>query len=382
MTLSFRRAAAVVTCVVAGLVPTVLTGPAASAAPASEPGALLSSSPLAEDLLPDGAASGTLVRYSTLRTAGQVGESTGLVFVPEGETPAGGWPVVSFAHGTTGVADACTPSLTGGTEYERPAITEWLRNGYAVAATDYAGLGTPGVHAYLDGPASGANVVDIVRTAHRLLGDELSPRWLATGLSQGGNAAYFAAAVGTERAPELDYRGAVPIAGPTQLDTLLPPSGPVFPPIAPSGYVGYVMYILAGLNDQRPDLNVPSYLTPRGLDYLNAATTLCGNDFRAFREANPVVLRDLLTRPLDDPAMNATLREMQAVPVAGYDRPLLVTQSLVDQTVPAPLTFVQTARMSAAGTDHRLVTFPDADHVGTLMASMPAALDFARTVIG
>ncbi|MBM7416922.1 MULTISPECIES: S9 family peptidase [Nocardiaceae] len=342
-------------------------------------GTVLSSTALDPALAPAGAAESYVVRYSTLRTAEQAGESTGAVFVPTGDAPADGWPVVSYAHGTTGVADSCAPSATGTAQYERPAIEAWLAAGHAVVATDYAGMGTPGVHAYLDGPAAGANAIDIVRAAHTMLGDRLSPKWITTGLSQGGNTSFFTAAAASTRAPDLDFRGAVSVAGPTGLDTVLPLVGPVLPPVVPSGFLGYVFYTLAGLADQRPELDVRQYLTPKGVEYLDAATTLCGTEFRDYRAAHPAQFGELLTRPLTPLA--PVLAQMQAVPVSGYDRPLLVTQSLSDQTVPAPLAFAHAARMTAAGTDFQLVTFPAPDHIGTLMASMPASLDFAARVL-
>ena len=37
--------------------------------------------------------------------------ATGVVLVPSGEPPAGGWPVIAWAHGTAGVARVCAPSL-------------------------------------------------------------------------------------------------------------------------------------------------------------------------------------------------------------------------------------------------------------------------------
>lgn len=37
-------------------------------------------------------------------------QATSLVFTPNTPAPAGGWPIVVWAHGTTGVADACAPS--------------------------------------------------------------------------------------------------------------------------------------------------------------------------------------------------------------------------------------------------------------------------------
>ena len=35
---------------------------------------------------------------------------SGTVAVPKGKAPKGGWPVITWAHGTVGIADACAPS--------------------------------------------------------------------------------------------------------------------------------------------------------------------------------------------------------------------------------------------------------------------------------
>ena len=40
--------------------------------------------------------------------------------------------------------------------------------GYVVAATDYEGLGTPGVHPYLVGESEGRSVLDAARAARAL----------------------------------------------------------------------------------------------------------------------------------------------------------------------------------------------------------------------
>ena len=41
---------------------------------------------------------------------------TGMVAVPNGTAPAGGWPVVTWGHGTNGMADVCAPSLQGSSQ--------------------------------------------------------------------------------------------------------------------------------------------------------------------------------------------------------------------------------------------------------------------------
>lgn len=97
---------------------------------------------------------------------------SGSVSVPDGQAPEGGWPVISWAHGTTGVADACAPS-TGSVpgsdgeylRYINETIDRYVRAGSAVVQTDYVGMGTPGVHPYINGDSEANAVPDIVTAA-------------------------------------------------------------------------------------------------------------------------------------------------------------------------------------------------------------------------
>jgi hypothetical protein len=83
--------------------------------------------------------------------------------------------VISWAHGTTGVADVCaptrdfagTPNPTG-ESYINDDLNAWLQAGYAVLRTDYEGLGTPGKHPNLGGTSEGRSVLDIVAAARQL----------------------------------------------------------------------------------------------------------------------------------------------------------------------------------------------------------------------
>ena len=145
-------------------------------------------------------------------------------------------------------------------------------------ATDYSGLGTEGALAYLDGPAAGANAIDVVRAAHEVYGDVLDERWMVAGLSEGGHAAYFAGHEASSRAPGLDFRGTVVVAGPTHLEGLFPLGGPLFPEFGIPGLVVYVLYLLGGIDDQRPEENVRQYLSPLGISWMEKAATQCAVD--------------------------------------------------------------------------------------------------------
>lgn len=143
---------------------------------------------------------------------------SGTIALPKGKPPAGGWPVVSFGHVTTGGADNCAPSraTAGNTELERMTRSDeyvgyLLEHGIAVARPDFEGIGTPGRHPYLIGSSLGRAMTDIVRAGRRMnLG--LGRVWAAAGHSEGGQAALFTAKIGPRRAPELSFRGVAAFA--------------------------------------------------------------------------------------------------------------------------------------------------------------------------
>lgn len=138
--------------------------------------------------MPSKAAQAYKLHYRTPDHRGQLAEGTGLLYLPAGAAPAGGWPVVSWAHGTQGIADRCAPSVSGPTHAERDGrfLDVFLAQGYAVAAADYQGLGSPGTHAYLHVRTAARNAIDMVKASRQYLGTAtLSPRWVSVGYSQG-----------------------------------------------------------------------------------------------------------------------------------------------------------------------------------------------------
>ncbi|MFF0814474.1 alpha/beta hydrolase family protein [Rhodococcus sp. NPDC003318] len=326
--------------------------------------------------LPDAGAE-RRVTYLTTDHRGGIRSSTGAVHVPEGAPPPGGWPVVSYAHGTVGLADQCAPSQVGGTAQEAEFVSRWLRRGYAVVATDYAGLGTPGELAYLDGRAAAHNVIDMVRAA-RAAAPELASRWVAVGHSQGGHAALHTGRVATAYAPDLDYRGAVALGAPTNLDRLFALGRPGIPRLGVSGLTKFSLFTMAGMRDARPELDIDSYLSPRGRDLARRATEVCSVEFNRYVGAASV--GDLLARPVDGlaPAMSDYL----GVPADGYDRPLFLGQGGSDLVVPAPLAIAFVGQLGAAGTAHTFRVYPGVDHMGTLTAAFDDAAEFVDRAMG
>ncbi len=170
--------------------------------------------------LPAGSSAHTMVYQSVSGIDGTATEVTGAAFLPPGTPPAGGWPVVGYAHGTVGVTSDCgstgDPHLFGDID----GVAAQLSQGYAVVFTDYAGLrgytSVPGggvadtPHAYLEPKSAAFNLIDAVRAARSFL-PQLSNRWVAQGDSQGGETAWAAAEYHAAYGQGLDLLGAAAI---------------------------------------------------------------------------------------------------------------------------------------------------------------------------
>lgn len=362
---------------------TALLAVPASAAPAitQEIGDVVSTRDLDRNLWIPGAASAEVLTYVTTDTFGEKALSTGTVFLPPGTAPEGGWPVISWAHGTSGLGDACAPSLIGPTYAERdlPYLANWLAQGYAIVASDYAGLGTPGLPTYLDGRTTAHNVVDMVK-AGRNYSEDLSRSWVAVGQSQGGGAAIYTARYATEfGGPDLDYRGAVGTGTPAYIEKLISIGGPGVPPVAlPSGLTAYVAYIGASLRYAHPELGLDDILTPLGKKYADLAETTCVSDFEA--QLDGVTIGDFFTAPLTGlPNFTAVLDDYMAMPESGFDKPFFMGNGLQDIDVPFPTTAAYGARLTANG---QPVTFRayDTDHSGAFVQSQADTIPFVANL--
>ena len=243
-------------------------------------------------------------------TSGDDGSPTvvsGTVFTPVGQPPPGGWPVISVGHGTLGWQENCGPSLSVSLLGEIDTVDGLTKRGYAVALTDYQGLGSPGIHPYSDAKTAGFNVIDAVRALRHTFGD-VSTRWIALGGSQGGGAAWAANEQAATYAPELDMLGSVglsPAADVTGLvdkavaGTLTTDQGPVLQGI---------LFSLARLH---PDLNLDDYRHGAATKYWDVLSSCAGpdvhergvainelgpNDFTPSTPQAADRLRDLLSR--------------------------------------------------------------------------------------
>jgi hypothetical protein len=177
---------------------------------ARTPGELIRSEPFQGYSLPPGAHA-VRILYVSRSLDGAPVAASGVVLIPAGPPPRRGWPVIAWAHVTSGVARMCAPSLMKDVEYGSEGLMPMVAAGFAVVATDYAGLGTPGAHQY-DNKIPQANDVVYSVAAARAAVPALGQHWVAIGHSQGGVAVWGVAEL-EERLKDTGYRGAISVAG-------------------------------------------------------------------------------------------------------------------------------------------------------------------------
>ena len=164
-------------------------------------------------------AGGTAFRilYRSTGPSGDPIEVSGAIFIPPGPPPAGGRNIIAWAHPTSGVVEACAPSLMPDLAGTIWGLSEMMARGYVVVATDYPGLGTPGMHPYLIGESEGRAVLDSVRAARDLPDAGASNRFAVWGHSQGGHASLYTGELAASYAPDLKLVGVAAAAPATYL---------------------------------------------------------------------------------------------------------------------------------------------------------------------
>ncbi|MDZ4266713.1 MAG: prolyl oligopeptidase family serine peptidase [Mycobacterium sp.] len=348
------------------------------------PGELITTVPLDPALSVSGAGDAYRILYSTLDQHGRPAVSTAAVFTPKSAPPQGGWPVIAWAHGTVGLGDDCTPSARPRSERDNDYLTHWLDQGYVVVGSDYAGLGTPGLMSYLNSATTARGVVDSVLAVHRM-GLPLSPDWAVVGQSQGGGAAIATARWATEfsAGSSLDYRGVVATGTPANVENLVKQAGPemALPPELGPVANAYTAYIVAALREARPDLGLDRILTPTGRTAVDQAETQCLADLSA--ALADMTVSDFFSAPAASiPGFNDAVDRYMGVPTSGYDRPTFLGVGLLDRDVPPSLTLRFYDQLVATGQDVELKVYPDEDHGGTVLASLPDSTPFLAQQFG
>lgn len=346
--------------------------PARSPAPArvaAAPGDIVRAEPSAFHPLP-GQPTNTRawkIHYRSTTAKGTPNTVSGTVIVPQ-DGRTGPRPLITYAVGTVGVGDHCAPSagFPKGTTLEGNLIQQLTLRGWAVAVTDYEGLGTPGVHTYTVGRSAGHAVLDAARAAVRLPGAGLSkdsPVGIM-GYSQGGQATSWAAELHTSYAPDLKVKGTVTGGVPGDLMRTAD-----FNDGGPGS--GLIFMAAIGQNAAFPELRLESYLNPAGRNLIGALRTSCVADGAALGSFKKI--RDMTTKnPLEQPDWRQRLRESR-VGTRAPAAPVYLYHALADELIPYGLGRQVRADWCAKGANVEWHTVPVGEHVSGVITQSPLA---------
>jgi hypothetical protein len=231
--------------------------------PPGKPGDLIRSTEFDEYNLPPEVNAIRLLYHSRTSEGRDVAVS-GVILFPDTKPPIGGWPVVAWAHSWTGVARSCAPSLTRNLQHG-PFLAMYVHLGYAVVATDYAGLGTAFRSAFADTSSNAWDVISSIAAARHAL-PQLGPRWIAMGTGEGGMAVVGVAEL-ESAIHDSNYLGSVAISRLGDLQNLY----------ARESALTYKLplFLAYGIKTAYPQFEVKDMLTPEAISLYQKISREC-----------------------------------------------------------------------------------------------------------
>lgn len=313
--------------------------------------------------------------YVTTDGFGTPVPASAVLALPDGVTQA---PLITWAHGTVGVTRACAPSLGSDavSATTLPASDALARNGWAVVATDYPGMGAEGAFPYLIGEGQGRAVLDAARAARQLPHASLGDQTLVWGHSQGGHAALWAGQLADSYAPELGVVGTAALSPAS--DPLALAEGVLANPGNPGASLA-VSFVVDAYTRYYPELGFDDVVAPSARTIVREAARRCTHQAGtlvtilaglAIGKDQPIVDSAALAGPFGT-------RLQENVPAGPWPEPLLVAHGDADSVVPYQLTENLLSRLCLAGQPVELERLPGGDHLSVLAdgSDLSAALE-------
>jgi len=331
--------------------------------PAGSPGEIISQEPL--DVTIPGGGQGVRILYLSEQSDGTMVASSGMVFYPAGPAPSAKRKVVAWAHGTVGMADECAPSRTDDPIGDMTWLSGMLSRGWVVAATDYAGLGTPGTGHYLVGRDEARDVINSVRAAQKIEAAQAGSDYVVWGHSQGGHAALFTAMESPSYAPELNLVATAAAAPAAEMATLI--SGQY------QSAAGWVIgpEVLVAWPGVYPDISIDDVTTSSGLKRYEAVANDCiekaGEEGLIRKQLGQDFFK---ANPVEFPAWYdaATMETPSVLPPS---QPLLIAQGLSDRVVLPDTTMLYVQRSCDAGANLSAIWLGATGHQVTAKVAGP-----------
>lgn len=329
--------------------------------PPGKPGELIRSESIDQYNLPY-ELSAVRILYHSRNANGEDVAVSGVVLVPDGKPPAGGWPVIAWAHEYRGTARQCAPSLlrnlgTG------PILAMYANLGYAVVATDYAGLGSDSAKPVLDMQSNALDVIYSVLAARAAVA-QIGPKWLAVGAFQGGLAAL---AVAESDALDPNYLGSVATSGVADAQQLYARLA-----LGSTSSSRMLLVLASTVKALYPEFPVSDIFTDAALPAYHHVPESCGEEtepeftngmLKPGWQNNRFII-DFFSR--NDPAQKRS------------HRPLLVISGEADPTLPVEMTEKTVGRMCQQGSRILFLKYPNLDASGVMGASVADQISWIK----
>jgi fermentation-respiration switch protein FrsA (DUF1100 family) len=310
------------------------------------------------------------IRYRSTSATGAGNVVSGMVLVSPLPWHNGPRPIVAYAMGTQGMGDQCAPSrqLQNGTEVEIAFLAQAMFNGWAVAVTDYEGLGTPGDHTYAVSRSEGRALLDVARAARSVPGLSADAPVGVFGYSQGGQAASSAAEQWKSYAPSLNVVGVAAGGVPADLNAVAKFNDG-------NAGSGLVFAAAAGYAAAYPELPLASVLNARGQQVVDTIRESCVAEIALV--APFTRLNALTTRPdvIGDPLWQKRLSEntLGSVKPAA---PVYLYHGTVDELIPFGVGQKLRSQWCSLGADVQWTALPLLGHIAAISAWGTNALNW------
>lgn len=281
-----------------------------------------------------------------------------------------------MSPGTQGVGDSCAPSrqLALGTEYEGIGLAGLVNAGYNVVVPDYIGLGTEGVHTYMNRVDQAHAVLDGIRAAQRTgtEGITATSPVAAVGYSQGGGATASAVEIAADYAPEIDLKSAWVGAPPSELAATAKHFDSKL-------FSGLTLYAVSAAEDS--GVKFREKLNADGQKRYDDAQENCviGTVFGNALVKTSTLTKDgrSFTQMLSDPGLAAYIKEQENGAAGRHPRvPVRLAHSLTDDVVPYSVGRNVARKWCESGSNVSMQTLATPTHLGGYVVGVPAMLTY------
>lgn len=357
-----------------------------------------------EDTLPE-AADIQVIRYNMPNVNGERAEATAMVFYPNTPQPQDGWRVVVWEHGTVGSGDSCAPSNNQLNNNFRGLASSLLAQGYVIVAPDYEGLGTRGIHPYLNLKSAAQSAIYAVRAFKEQQGNRFNGAWVSVGQSQGGHASLATAQFADE---DPNYKAAVAAAPASSLGYIISEVAPqALRALVEAGQdnaakavyaelLAYAAYVAVGIKAYEPGFNYRNIFSSRAGIVAEKAEGTTGENGLCLGPLITEYMQDiddyLVNNPektvVDYPGLVENFQNNSSVEkflqnnqpaTEKINVPVMIIQGTADMAVPYPVTNTLQQGLKDMGTTVNFVEVENASHTEAIVQSRTQLLTFINT---